>query len=242
MEVSASKSSSPHTRGSFGRSRERGTVIPVSPTTNILGLIVDRGVTFRPHSQEVIARAKPRLHVMKALTSTTFGHQKEAQAALYKQFVRPVLEYASPAWCTDLAPHKWRRSNAPRTQPFNCDGLRLIHTHPTPPRGVQGSPLEGADRHEGGAVLRWGHQRGIPLLPPTQPHSHQPQPAHHTCVSSFTALHSSISPTPLGRNHSSWIHQHTVSSYIESAPQNSLLGEPPSPSDFGGRTPPAQGR
>ena len=86
--MSAHKSSitllAPHT-GEF-RQEPRvtllGTVIPVSPTTNILGLTVDRGVTFRPHSQEVIARAKPRLNVMKALTSTTFGHQKKEQPAL----------------------------------------------------------------------------------------------------------------------------------------------------------------
>ena len=42
--------------------------------------------------------------VMKPLTSTTFGHQKEVQSMLYKQYIRPVLEYASPAWCPDLAP------------------------------------------------------------------------------------------------------------------------------------------
>ena len=91
-------------------------------------------MTFRPHSQEAIARAGPRLNVMKALTSTTFGHQKEAQAALFKQFIRPVLEYASPAWCSDLAPTHMaalqRTQNAALRIATGCDRSTPIpHLH-----------------------------------------------------------------------------------------------------------------
>ena len=39
---------------------------------------------------------------MKAFTSTTFGHPHESLTALYRQFVRPVLTYASMAWTPDL--------------------------------------------------------------------------------------------------------------------------------------------
>jgi len=66
-----------------------GEPIPVLPTTTLLGVTLDRGCTFRQHFPDVNARA--RLNV------------KESQTTLYKQFVRPVLTYASPTWAPDLA-------------------------------------------------------------------------------------------------------------------------------------------
>ena len=73
-----------------------------------------------------------------------------------------------------------------------------------------------------------GLQRRTHLLPSSQPLSYQPQPSHHTCVEhcSSPLLHP---PTPLDRNHNSWIHQQCATRYLKSAPQNSLLGEPPPP-------------
>ena len=69
----------------------------------ILGVNLDRGLTFRSQVADVTSRAKNRMNIMKALTSTTFGHSHESQKALYRQFVRPVLTYASMAWTPDLA-------------------------------------------------------------------------------------------------------------------------------------------
>ena len=60
-------------------------------------------MTFRHHVAEVNAKGRSRLNVTRAMSSTTFGHSKEQQTALYKQFVRPVLEYANPDWTPDLS-------------------------------------------------------------------------------------------------------------------------------------------
>ena len=154
---------------------------------------------------------------MKALTSTTFGHQKEAQAELYKQFIRPVVENASPAWCTDLASHTWRRSNHPERSPSHCDGLGSIHAHPTPLRGESKVlPLKELTYIRGSSSY---------LGPPTR---NTPAPTYITPVTSRSSHNLYRSPllhppTPLDRNHNDWIHQHTVSRYIKSAPQNSLI-------------------
>ena len=80
-----------------------GAHIPVAPSTKILGLTYDRGMTFGAHTTELTSRAKSRLNVLKALTATTFGLQKETIFNLYKQFLRPVISYASMAWSPDLA-------------------------------------------------------------------------------------------------------------------------------------------
>ena len=141
------------------------------------------GMTFRPHSQEVIARAKPRLNVMKALPSTTFGHQKEAQTALYKQFIRPVLEYASPAWCPDLAPS--HMSALQRTQ--NA-ALRVAtgftRSSPIPHLScrIVCATSKGAHRHEGCPILCRGHKPRPPLLPSPQPQDYQQTPSRHSSV------------------------------------------------------------
>ena len=75
----------------------------MTPTNKILGTTYDRGMTFKPNTTELANRAKPRLNVLKALTATSFGQQKESIINLYKQFIRPVLSYASMAWSPDLA-------------------------------------------------------------------------------------------------------------------------------------------
>ena len=235
MEVSAQKSSitllTPHT-GEYRLEPAitlRGAIVPVNPTSKILGVTLDRGMTFGPHSREVIARAKPRLNVMKALSSTTFGHQKEAQTALYKQFIRPVLEYASPAWCPDLAPSHMsalqRTQNAALRVATGC-----TRSSPIPHLHAETKVLPLKEHTD----MR-GVQFFVGATNPDHPCSHLHNPRvtsrrlRSTPASSFTALHSSIPPTPLDRNNNTWIHQQSVSRYLESSPQNSLLGEPPPP-------------
>ena len=68
-----------------------GQTIPVNNDKNILGVTTDRGWTFCQHTQDINAKPKSRLNVMKALAATSFGHSKESLTALYKQFVRTVL-------------------------------------------------------------------------------------------------------------------------------------------------------
>ena len=79
-----------------------GQTIPFN-TKNIFGVAIDRSWTFRQHTQDINARAKSRLNVIKALSATSHGHSKESLTALYKQFVRPVLSYANSVWQPDLA-------------------------------------------------------------------------------------------------------------------------------------------
>ena len=81
-----------------------GIPIPVENTLHVLDVTLDRGMTFRPHVQEVSVRARSRLGVMRAVTGTTFGNSKESVTALYKQYARLVMEYACPVWTPGLAP------------------------------------------------------------------------------------------------------------------------------------------
>ena len=80
-----------------------GIPIPVENTLHVLCVTLERGMTFRPHVQEVSVRARSRLGVLRVVTGTTFGNSKESVTALYKQYVRAVMEYACMS-CLDSRP------------------------------------------------------------------------------------------------------------------------------------------
>ena len=85
------------------------TPIPQSPTPTILGVTFDRGMTFGDHISRVNTRAKTRLNVLRALTHSTYGHSKEDISQIYKQYVRPIITYAHPAWHPDIADTHMRK-------------------------------------------------------------------------------------------------------------------------------------
>ena len=52
-------------------------------------------------TQDVNVRVKSELYAMKALSSMSFGHSGVFYAN-YKQYIRPILSYASSAWYPDF--------------------------------------------------------------------------------------------------------------------------------------------
>ena len=63
------------------------TPIPYADTPTILGVTLDRGMTFRQHTDHINTKAKTRLNVLRALTNTSYGHSKEHITTVYKQFI-----------------------------------------------------------------------------------------------------------------------------------------------------------
>ena len=206
-----------------------GVTLPVLPYTKILGVTYDRGMTFRQHALEVNARARSRLNTLKALSSTEFGHSKESQVALYRQFVRPVLEYACPAWTPDLAQTHLemlqRTQNAALRIATGCvRSTPTAHLHaetkvlPLKPhvdmRGVQCFAAASRQDHPLHTLhLAVGTRRQI----------------HTTPSAHFRALRAQIPPLPPQRKESSWIHEFFVSKALSDAAPNSSLGEVPPP-------------
>ena len=198
------------------------------PTTKLLGVTLDRGATFRHHAAEVNARARSRLNVLKALTATTFGHTKESITALYKQFVRPVLSYASPAWAPDLA-----QSHMEVLQRTQNAALRIatgcVRSTPTAHLHAETLVLPIRDHLDmrGAQTIESAKCPDHPLhqihLPPTG----RRRQIHTTPGHYYGALCASIPPPPPRRSPGSWLHQHFVLRSLESAPPNSLLHEVP---------------
>ena len=70
-------------------------VIPTVKNPKILGLIFDPKLTYNSHIRKTSDKARNTLKLLKALTSTKWGKQKETIVATYKAITRPILEYVS---------------------------------------------------------------------------------------------------------------------------------------------------
>ena len=64
----------------------------------VLGLILDPKLTYSTHVHYISVHAHIPLQIIKALTATEWGKQKETPMATYKAVMRPALEYASSIW------------------------------------------------------------------------------------------------------------------------------------------------
>ena len=64
----------------------------------VLGLTLDPKLTYSTHIHTILVHAHKPLQIIKALTATGWGKQKETLMATYKAIMRPALEYASSIW------------------------------------------------------------------------------------------------------------------------------------------------
>ena len=69
--------------------------LPTETHPKILGLTLDPKLTFNRHIENSSTKAKKSLNIIKALTSTTWGKQKETLLVTYKTLTRPILEYGA---------------------------------------------------------------------------------------------------------------------------------------------------
>ena len=72
------------------------TALPMSTHPKVLGLTLD--IAYSTHIHSISVQAPKPLQMIKALTATGRGKQKETLMATYKTVLRPTLEYASSIW------------------------------------------------------------------------------------------------------------------------------------------------
>ena len=204
-----------------------GIPIPVEPTLHVLGVTLDRSTTFKPHVQEVSARARSRLNVLRAVAGTTYGNSKESVTALYKQYVRPVMEYACPAWTPGLA--RIHHDTLQRTQ--NA-ALRIAtgSTRSTPVQHLHNEcrvlPLKQHMDMRGAQFLAKAEGPSHPCHyfhnPTATPRAVRMTPARYLkdCLES-------IPPCPQDTSIARHVHNIYASRAIEDRGANSILGFPP---------------
>jgi hypothetical protein len=73
-------------------------LIPTVKSSKIVGLTLDPCFNFSEHIKITKEKAESSIKIIKALTSTSWGKQKETLLATYKTFTLPVIEYARTLW------------------------------------------------------------------------------------------------------------------------------------------------
>ena len=86
----------------------------------ILGVIFDPKLTFNEHSKYIKGNTNKSLNVMKSLTSTSWGKQKEPMINTFKAIVRPSLEYACTVWSPIIS-----ETNLQKIQSVQNSALRI---------------------------------------------------------------------------------------------------------------------
>ena len=74
------------------------TLIPTVKHPKVLGLTFDPKLTYAEHIKNTTTKASKTINILKTLTSTQWGKQKETITATYKAITRPILEYSSTIW------------------------------------------------------------------------------------------------------------------------------------------------
>ena len=97
----------------------------------IMGLTLDAKLTYSTHIHISVHAHKP-LQIIKALTATGWGKQKETLMATYKAVMKPALEYASSIYGHLLHPRP-ALNNASHAECSiqNCHMMHTSHKHTT---------------------------------------------------------------------------------------------------------------
>jgi hypothetical protein len=111
------------------------TRLPTVKKPKILGLTLDPKLTYNAHIKQVATKAKKTTKIIKALTSTRWGKQKETLINTYKAITRPVMEYANTIWApiTTQTKHK-QTPDYTKHCPEGSHWLHKGHKHHTPTR------------------------------------------------------------------------------------------------------------
>src|ERR1700755_2238258 len=95
------------------------TPIPLNKTPKILGLTFDTHLTFTKQIQNTTSAANRKLNILKTVANTDINNNIQTSIAIYKQFIRPTINYDSPVW-------------RPMLSKQNLMTLQLPAAHPQP--------------------------------------------------------------------------------------------------------------
>ena len=94
--------------------------LPTTRHPKILGITLDPKPTFSQHINLTITKTKQTLNILKALTSTKWGKQKELMVSIFKVITRPILKYANTIWSPIIS-----NTNIKKLQTFQNTALRI---------------------------------------------------------------------------------------------------------------------
>jgi len=88
-------------------------------TTRYLGVTLDKILTWSPHIDQVRKKIVQRIHMLCSLLNSKSELSIRNRVLLFKQLIRPMMDYACPAWRSAA------RSHVRRLQVLQSNCLRL---------------------------------------------------------------------------------------------------------------------
>ena len=73
----------------------------------LLGVVIEHNLKWNAHVDSICAKASTRLHYLKVLERSSLS--RDDLLYFYSSVIRPVLEYACPAWHTSLTQQQTRQ-------------------------------------------------------------------------------------------------------------------------------------
>ena len=81
-----------------------GTQVPMEKYPKLLGVKFDPLFSFSQHADMVARKAAARLKILRALSDSDFGKDKECLLETFKAYIRPLFDYAAPVVYPNLSP------------------------------------------------------------------------------------------------------------------------------------------
>ena len=85
-----------------------GERVPTVRYPKLLGVHFDGLLTFNKHAEEIKKKLDSRNNVLKAITGTDWGKEKETIINTYKAIGQPHLNYGCPIWTPSLSKESWK--------------------------------------------------------------------------------------------------------------------------------------
>jgi hypothetical protein len=207
-----------------------GETLDTVKNPKILGLTMDPKLNYASHIEITQKRARKTVGVLKALTGTDWGKDKETISATYKAITRPQLEYASTIWSPVAS-----KSSKNKLQVVQNSALRIAtgHTRDTNVQHLHSETLVlPIEQHTQMLAAQTREKASNPkhplnhLLNPQEP----PRRMKETIFNSQTITRiqkctgETVTQEEMSRNIKT-LHTDAVEEYLRSRENNALIGE-----------------
>jgi hypothetical protein len=95
--------------------------VPLCRSPKILGVTFDTMFCFHKHILEIVAKATKRINLIKALSGSSWGQDKETLLLTFKALVESVFNYTAAIWFLNCKP-----SNIAKLETIQNEAMRLI--------------------------------------------------------------------------------------------------------------------
>ena len=207
------------------------TLLPHARNPKILGLTLDTQLTYTPHINIAVGKARKTINILKAISGTQWGKQKETIIHTYKAITRPILEYASTIWSPIISD-----TNIQKLQAIQNAALRIA-TGCTRDTSIQHLhdecsilPIKQHLILHASQLRHKAHHPTHPLHTLTQqsppPRLRKPTIFNHTSYTHNIQVDPTTVTHDIIKHNIKQTHTHVVQTYISSKPQNKLLNKP----------------